>query len=149
MRPLHNSPYPLQHDIFERESGGGSVEAVGSLEESRVAACLQQSTLWQRVVWRLIAAVGTTAEDCVVAGLYSRSSLLCEREGWRLGLSSQIFKRELSGGSFAAVDSSTESRVAADCSSWSYGRGLCGSWLGSGLFFGRESDRGSSQQIRQ
>ena len=55
--------------LFERESGGGLVEAVGSLEESQVAACLQQLTLWQGFVWRLIAAVGPTAEDCVSAGL--------------------------------------------------------------------------------
>ena len=34
-----------------------------------MAACLQQLTLWQRVVWRLIAAVGSTAEDRVAAGL--------------------------------------------------------------------------------
>ena len=34
---------------------------------------------------------------------------------------------------FAAVDSSAESCAAANCSSRSYGRGLCGGWLGSGL----------------
>ena len=34
-----------------------------------MAACLQQLTLWQRAVWRLIAAVGPTAEDRVAAGL--------------------------------------------------------------------------------
>ena len=35
-----------------------------------------------------------------------------------------------------AVVSLVESQVAACCSSWSFGRGSCGSWLGSGLFFG-------------
>ena len=45
------------------------MEEVGSSEECRVAACLQQSTIWKRVLWRLIAVVGPTAEDCVAAGL--------------------------------------------------------------------------------
>ena len=54
---------------FGRGPCGGSVGAVGSSEESQEAAQLQQSTLWQRVVWRLIVAVGPTAEDRLAAGL--------------------------------------------------------------------------------
>ena len=32
---------------------GGSVEAVGSSEESRIVACLQQSSFWQGAKWQL------------------------------------------------------------------------------------------------
>ena len=32
---------------------GGSVEAVGSLEESQMFACLQQSSFWQGAKWQL------------------------------------------------------------------------------------------------
>ena len=48
---------------------GGSVKAVGSLEEIWVVDCLQQPTCRQRVVWQLISAVNPTAEDHVAAGL--------------------------------------------------------------------------------
>ena len=32
---------------------GGSVEAVGSSEESRMVACLQQSSFWQGAEWQM------------------------------------------------------------------------------------------------
>ena len=39
---------------FGRGFSGGSVEAVGSLEESRMVACLQQSSFRQGAKWQLI-----------------------------------------------------------------------------------------------
>ena len=39
---------------FGRGFSGGSVEAVGSLDESRMVACLQQSSFWQVAKWQLI-----------------------------------------------------------------------------------------------
>ena len=56
---------PLAEDCLADGSGGscrsfgigfsgGSVEAVGSLEESRMVACLQQSSCWQVAEWQLI-----------------------------------------------------------------------------------------------
>ena len=38
---------------FGRGFSGGSVEAVGSLEESWMVACLQQSSFWQGAKWQL------------------------------------------------------------------------------------------------
>ena len=38
---------------FGRGFSGGSVEAVGSLEKSRMVACLQQWNFWQSAVWQL------------------------------------------------------------------------------------------------
>ena len=54
---------------FGRGSSGGSIEAVGSLEESWMVACLQQSSFWQSREWQLnfVGAAGPTAEDCAAA----------------------------------------------------------------------------------
>ena len=38
---------------FGRGFSGGLVEAVGSLEESWMVACLQQSSFWQVAEWQL------------------------------------------------------------------------------------------------
>ncbi len=38
---------------FGRGFSAGSVEAVGSLEESWMVACLQQSSFWQVSEWQL------------------------------------------------------------------------------------------------
>ena len=38
---------------FGRGFSGGSVEVVGSSEESRMVACLQQSSFWQVAKWQL------------------------------------------------------------------------------------------------
>ena len=39
---------------FGRGFSGGSVEAVGSSDEGRMVACLQQSIFWQVAKWQLI-----------------------------------------------------------------------------------------------
>ena len=62
---LLSHPHQLpQYWIQLSWCGGGSVEAVGSLEESRLENCLQLLIIRQRVVWQLIfvGAVGPLAE---------------------------------------------------------------------------------------
>ena len=54
---------------------------------------LEQSTLQKRVVWRLIAAVGTMAEDCVVAGL--QQLVLWQRIVWQLAWEWSILQKRV------------------------------------------------------